>query len=105
MSDRRPNIVLFAVDSLLADHLSCYGYFRHTSPHIDRFAESGTLFERTYSAHIPTTSAYSSMLTGRDCFGTRVVALRQQVGLRAHIPTLPVNPMQVVLYPCIGFTG
>ena len=38
-------------------HVRCYGYFRHTTPHIDRFAQGGTLFERNYSAHIPTTSA------------------------------------------------
>src|SRR5207244_9468249 len=78
MPAQHPNIVLLAVDSLLADHMSCYGYPRLTTPHIDRLAQSGTLFERNYSAHIPTTSAYASMLTGRDCFGTRVVALRHK---------------------------
>jgi len=74
----RPNILLIAIDSLLADHMSCYGYRRLTTPHIDRFAAQATLFEKTYSAHIPTTPAYSSMLTGRDCFGNEVVALRHQ---------------------------
>ena len=73
---KKPNILLFAIDSILADHMSCYGYPRLTTPHIDRFAQQGTLFEKTYSAHIPTTPAYSSMLTGRDCFGTEVVALQ-----------------------------
>ena len=63
-----PNIVLMGIDSLLATHMSCYGYHRLTTPHIDQFAQSGTLFERTYSAHIPTTSAYASMLTGHGCF-------------------------------------
>ena len=71
---KQPNILLFGIDSLLATHMSCYGYYRHTTPHIDRFAEGGTLFEKTYSAHIPTTSAYASMLTGMDTFGTQVVA-------------------------------
>ncbi|MBI1925932.1 sulfatase, partial [Candidatus Poribacteria bacterium] len=65
---KRPNIVLMGVDSLLADHMSCYGYHHLTTPHIDRFAQGGTLFERTYSPHIPTTSAYGSMLTGMDVF-------------------------------------
>jgi len=60
----QPNILLFAIDSLLADHMSCYGYPRLTTPHLDKLAQQGTLFERTYSAHIPTTPAYSSMLTG-----------------------------------------
>ena len=59
-SGRKPNIVLLAVDSLRADHMSCYGYPRLTTPHIDRFAQGGTLFEHTYSAsHPDDTSAYA----------------------------------------------
>ena len=33
-----PNIILLGIDSLSAGHLSSYGYHRHTSPHLDRFA-------------------------------------------------------------------
>ena len=84
-----PNILLIAVDSLRRDYLSCYGYGKKTSPHIDAFAEEATLFEDTISAHIPTTSAYASMLTGRDCFGTEVVALRHRGGLTEKVTTLP----------------
>src|SRR6187455_3816013 len=87
--NKKPNILLFAIDSILADRMSCYGYAKLTTPHLDRFAQQGTLFERTYSAHIPTTPAYSSMLTGRDCFGTEVVALRHQGGLTKKVKTLP----------------
>ena len=29
------NIVLITIDTLRADHLSCYGYERETSPNID----------------------------------------------------------------------
>ncbi len=81
------NVLLIAIDSIRADHMSCYGYHRLTTPHIDRFAQSGTLFENTFSPHIPTTPAYASLLTGRDCFGTQVVALRHQGPLRAEVPT------------------
>ena len=103
---KHPNIVFFGIDSLLADHMSCYGYGRHTTPHIDRFAEGGTLFEKTYSAHIPTTSAYASMLTGLDAFGTQVVALRHKGGLREDIQTLP-EILSDAGYntTCVGFTG
>lgn len=102
----KPNILLIAVDSLLADHMSCYGYPRLTSSHIDRFAESGTLFERTYCPHVPTTSAYASMLTGKDCFGTQVVALRHQGGLRTDIKTLPeLLRKQGYTSTCVGFSG
>ncbi len=103
---KHPNIVLLGVDSLLADHMSCYGYHRRTTPHIDRFAEGGALFEKTYSAHIPTTSAYASMLTGLDAFGTQVVALRHKGGLREDVQTLPeVLREHGYATTCVGFTG
>jgi arylsulfatase A-like enzyme len=106
MPDQLPNIVLFGVDSLLADHMSCYGYPRLTTPHIDRFAQGGTLFERTYSPHIPTTSAYSSMLTGMDAFSTQVVALRHQGPLRPAIKTLPeILRENGYNSSCVGFSG
>lgn len=75
MSDRPLNLVIFGVDSLRADHMSCYGYKRLTTPHIDRLASRGVLFENAYSAYIPTTPAYAAMLTGMDTFTTQVVAL------------------------------
>ena len=101
-----PNIILMGVDSLLATHMSCYGYDRQTTPHIDKFAESSTLFEKTYSAHIPTTSAYASMLTGMDTFGTQVVALRHKGPLREEVKTLP-EILKEFGYDttCVGFGG
>ena len=103
---RRPNIVLIGIDSLRADHMSGYGYHRLTTPHIDRFAREGTLFENLYSAHIPTTSAYGSMLTWMDVFSTQVVALRHRGGLREEIKTLP-EILREAGYDtsCVGFTG
>ncbi len=85
---RKPNIILFGIDSLRADHMSCYGYPRLTTPYMDRFAEGGTLFERAFSPHIPTTSGYSSMLSGMDCFSTQVVALRHVGPMREEVKTL-----------------
>ena len=103
---KQPNIVLLGVDSLLATHMSCYGYHRLTSPHIDRFAEGGTLFEKTYSPHIPTTSAYASMLTGLDTFSTQVVALRHQGPLREEVKTLAeILRDEGYDTTCVGFSG
>ncbi|MCX7598919.1 MAG: sulfatase-like hydrolase/transferase [Armatimonadetes bacterium] len=85
---RRPNIVLLGIDSLRADHMSCYGYHRLTTPHIDRFAATGTLFENAFSPYIPTTSGYASMLSGMDVFSTQVVALRHKGAMRPEIRTL-----------------
>ena len=101
-----PNIILFGIDSLRADHLSGYGYERLTSPYLDRFAQQGALFENTYSAHIPTTSAYASMLTGLDVFSTQVVALRHKGPLRPQVKTLAeILGEQGYHTVCIGFSG
>jgi arylsulfatase A-like enzyme len=103
---QRPNILLVGIDSLRADHMSCYGYHRLTTPHIDRFAEGGTLFERTYNPNIPTTSGYATMLTGMDCFSTQVVALRHKGPMRSEVRTLP-EMLKVAGYEttCVGFEG
>ncbi len=89
MAKRKKILILFGIDSLWSDHMSGYGYDRLTTPHMDKFASEGVLFENTYSAHIPTTPAYASMLTGMDCFSTDVVALRHKGGLTKIVKTLP----------------
>ena len=102
----RPNILLFGIDSLRADHVSCYGHHRQTTPHLDRFVAGGTLFEQTYSAYIPTTSAYSSMLTGMDVIATQVVALRHKGPLRPEVRTLPEILKEAGYHTsCVGFSG
>ena len=106
MSRKRPNLILFGVDSLWADHMSCYGYGRLTTPHIDRLASRGVLFEQYFCPHIPTTSAYASMLTGMDCFSTQVVALRHHGELTPDVRTLP-EILRDAGYEtvCLGFSG
>jgi len=86
---KKPNILLIGIDSLLSTHMSCYGYHRQTTPHIDRFAEGGTLFENTFSPNVPTTSGYTCMLSGMDIFSTQCVALRHRGPLAKGVTMLP----------------
>ena len=105
-SSAKPNIVILGIDSLRADHLSCYGYDRLTSPHLDRFASQGVLFENTFSPHIPTTSAYCMMLTGMDIFTSQLVAHRPKGPLRAQVKTLPeILREQGYNTVSVGFSG
>ncbi|MEM7586657.1 MAG: sulfatase [Acidobacteriota bacterium] len=60
----RPNIVLYVIDTLRADHLGCYGYERAISPRIDAFAERAVLFERVVAQSSWTRSSMASVLTG-----------------------------------------
>ena len=64
VSEPAPNIVWVSIDTLRADHQSCYGYSRPTSPNIDAVAREGVLFEDTWSTTCWTLPAHLSMLTG-----------------------------------------
>jgi arylsulfatase A-like enzyme len=60
----RPQVVLLvSIDSLRADHLSCYGYVRSTSPNLDRLARESVRFETCYPQGAYTFPAHISMLT------------------------------------------
>ncbi len=99
-----PNLILLGIDTLRADHLSAYGYGRGTSPHLDRLAKEGALFVNHFSPSIPTTPGYASMLTGKDCFGTGVVALRHAGDLAEGAVTLAeVLKTQGYRTICVGF--
>jgi arylsulfatase A-like enzyme len=58
------NVLLVSIDTLRADHLSCYGYDRQTTPEICAFFAAGTRFERAYSQSSWTAPAHASMFTG-----------------------------------------
>ncbi|HET9225734.1 MAG TPA: sulfatase [Thermoanaerobaculia bacterium] len=60
----RPNILIYLVDTLRADHLGCYGYSKPVSPHFDRFAETATLFENAIAQAPWTRPSVASILTG-----------------------------------------
>ncbi len=58
------SIILIVIDTLRADHLGCYGYFRETSPRIDAFARQSVVFDRAYATMATTLPSHTSMLTG-----------------------------------------
>jgi len=57
------NILLITIDALRADHLSCYGYGRTTSPHIDRIAGEGFIFEKVIAPSSWTAPSMVSLFT------------------------------------------
>lgn len=64
MSDQFENIILLSADALRADHMSCYGYERKTSPSLDKLAEKSIIFRNAYSASSHTREAVPALLTG-----------------------------------------
>jgi arylsulfatase A-like enzyme len=57
------HVLLVVIDTQRADHLSCYGYARPTSPTIDALAKEGVLFEHCVSQASWTLPSMVSMMT------------------------------------------
>lgn len=64
VSDRRPHVFIYLVDTLRADRLGCYGYTRGTSPRLDELAAEGVVFERALAQSPWTRSSVASLMTG-----------------------------------------
>lgn len=60
----KPNILWIVMDTVRADHLSSYGYYRKTTPNIDKLASEGILFENAISPAPWTLPSHASMFTG-----------------------------------------
>ena len=60
------NVLLFTIDSCRADHFGCYGYSGNTTPNIDAWSQTGTLFQNSYSTSVWTAPGLLSILTGLD---------------------------------------
>lgn len=58
------NVLLISIDTCRADHLSCYGFKKKTTPNIDALASKGILFKNAISPIGLTLPSHSSMLTG-----------------------------------------
>lgn len=61
---RPPNIVLIVADDLGLGDLGAYGQRRIRTPHLDRLAEEGLLFERAYAPSPVCAPSRASLLTG-----------------------------------------
>jgi arylsulfatase A-like enzyme len=60
----RCNVILLTLDTLRADHLSCYSPNQVQTPNLDSLAASGTLFETCISQTPLTLPAHTTILSG-----------------------------------------
>lgn len=61
--DSPPNILLIMADDLGAENLPCYGNTMYATPHLDRLAAQGAVFENAYASPVCTPTR-AMILTG-----------------------------------------
>jgi arylsulfatase A-like enzyme len=64
VAGQRPNVLLLVLDTVRAMRLSLYGYDRATTPALERWARSGTVFEQAIATASWTTPSHAGMFTG-----------------------------------------
>jgi arylsulfatase A-like enzyme len=84
----RLSVILISLDTLRPDHLSCYGYGRPTSPHLDNLAKEGVLFKTAISQAPYTLPSHMSMLTSLYPSFHGVNFVEDGVALDESVPTL-----------------
>lgn len=81
----QPNILFIQADQLGAFALGCYGRAAAATPHMDRLAGEGVLFENAYSPFPLCAPSRFAMMTGR--LASRIGAYDNAAELPASVPT------------------
>ncbi|MFC2163111.1 sulfatase [Candidatus Altiarchaeota archaeon] len=61
----KPNVIVILVDALRADHISCMGHERETSPNMCALAEDGILFRNMHSNTPSTKESVACLFTSK----------------------------------------
>src|SRR3989338_757223 len=59
------SVILITIDTLRADHLSCYGYRRNTSPNIDNISKEGVFFQNAVASSSFTPPSMATIFTSK----------------------------------------
>ncbi|MFC1752973.1 sulfatase [Thermoproteota archaeon] len=59
----QPNVIIILIDALRRDHLGVYGYYRNTTPNIDRFSQEAIVFQDAISQCPGTSPSVASLFT------------------------------------------
>ena len=97
------NIIIISLTNVGAKHLGTYGYYRNTSPNIDKFAEESLVFENAFSHSSWTLPSGISLFTSLYPFSHGVMD-RNNDYLKTETQTL-VDIMKKNGYKTAAFTG
>jgi arylsulfatase A-like enzyme len=97
-----PTVILLMLDTLRADHLSCYGYDAIKTPAIDGLAADGTRFAHAYAQASWTRPSVATILT--SLYPSSHRAVHKSDALPDAVTTLP-EVLQAAGYRTIGFAN
>ncbi|HPM76854.1 MAG TPA: sulfatase [bacterium] len=97
-----PNVILISIDTLRADHLSCYGHPQNLTPNIDAFAREGVTFANTIAQSSWTLPSHASMLTGY--LPSSIGVFHESFPLRESVTTL-AELLREQGYATVSFNG
>ncbi len=81
-----PSFLLLSVDTLRADHLSCYGHSRDTSPVLDRLAGEGLVYTDCLAPASWTLPSHFALLSGQHPYEAGVT--RHESSIAPEVPML-----------------
>ena len=82
-TERQPNVIILLADDLGPYEVSAYGVEHIKTPHIDRLAVEGMLFERAFASNAVCSPTRAGLLTGR---------YQQRAGIEAVIHPVDDHP-------------
>jgi len=98
----RPNVLLIVLDTVRADHMSCYGYTRNTTPNVDAFAEKAHIFRNVLSPSPWTLPTHASFFTGLPSSGH--LCTNAHAFLNDSFETLP-EQLKAAGYQTVGLSS
>ena len=99
----QPNILFLCADDLCPKNLSCFGDSFAKTPHFDRLASQGMVFERAYCHQSLCGPSRAAVMTGRRLDGSN--ALAESVDYRKALPDVVTIPgmFREAEYFCASF--
>ena len=86
IANNKPNIVLISLDCVRPDFLGCYGCGAVRTPHLDRMAARGVVFDQAVSQAPNTWVSHAGILTG--CYPPLHGLRSAYDGILEEVPTL-----------------
>jgi arylsulfatase A-like enzyme len=97
-----PDVVLIVLDTVRADHVSCYGYTRPTTPNLDALANTADRYAVARSTAPWTLPSHASLFTGLYPFRHRADAAVQN---GQFIDALPLSQDELTLAEALQAEG